>query len=424
MASSTTSAVAILNDALSAFSHCATHALAIAEENGKAQTVANEQRLHRQVEDLKKEKEAANRDRFQMALDLEQSRRDVDRWKAIAEKAEVTINHQEETVAQTRREATQWKDQYLRGEEERTQWKDLYLRGETERARLSERIDSLVAERRLHNSQSAYPQEPLTPRSQHNLAEDSSHSSAATREADSYPSQSVVPETLAGPSNHTIFTPATHNARQSSSKAQNLFDDVPRASKPRIRTPGPHRRPIVTSPASEGSPSSRQNQQPLQRVIRRVHAVVNVHPVKEEEDDDDVAVVLSPPPVRRKASPYPKENPPVPGPTKRNVVNRMVGDKTKAKEPYARQVVSPEVQDSRSPESDEDEEDELMLGLEDNRNDIYSSSNGPTRREVHTPSRGGPQRQSPSKGQNSLGQKRKIDASEVGSSSGGRKRRH
>lgn len=60
------------------------------------------------------------------------------------------IEHQNETIAQLREEASQWKGQLLRYEEtsrrEAQDWKEQYLRAEQERIRLAARVDELVTD--------------------------------------------------------------------------------------------------------------------------------------------------------------------------------------------------------------------------------------------------------------------------------------
>jgi len=86
----------------------------------------------RERDDLRRERDALIQEKINTNSDVEQLRLDVERWKAASEKAEWTIDHQSESIAELRREAQSWKGQFLRVEEERS--------------RLSARMEDMVAE--------------------------------------------------------------------------------------------------------------------------------------------------------------------------------------------------------------------------------------------------------------------------------------
>lgn len=158
---------------------------------------------------------------------------EVDKWKSEADRASVVNTHQAELVNQLRQEAQQWKDQCLRLEEtlrgEIKAWKDQFLRVDAEHTRL------------LNQQLSA-------PSSQSTLAQDIT------------PKRAPVPLPImpgaGGDSSATSST--TKRASVSSSTAH-----------------------VDKKPAVHHS----STKAPLPRVVRRVHAFIEV-PVKEEDQED------------------------------------------------------------------------------------------------------------------------------------------
>ncbi|KAG2037842.1 hypothetical protein BDR03DRAFT_956318 [Suillus americanus] len=85
---------------------------------------------------------------------------------SAVEQAELTIKHHAETVAQLRYESEQWKQQCLRLEDtsrqEATSWKEQFLRVEQERYKLATRVDELIEEQLSHTVQTHASTTPFT----------------------------------------------------------------------------------------------------------------------------------------------------------------------------------------------------------------------------------------------------------------------
>ncbi|KIM61973.1 hypothetical protein SCLCIDRAFT_1215594 [Scleroderma citrinum Foug A] len=137
---------AILTDALAAFNKAATLAITTAQDQARkdiTQTTADTREARRERDEAIKALHACR-------LEEQAWKQEASVWKAAADQAELTIKHHLETIAQLRREATQWKEQCLRLEEtsrlEAISWKEQFLRVDQERTKLAQRVDELVSE--------------------------------------------------------------------------------------------------------------------------------------------------------------------------------------------------------------------------------------------------------------------------------------
>ncbi|THH28267.1 hypothetical protein EUX98_g5923 [Antrodiella citrinella] len=225
----------ILSDALGVFTKAANLAVATAEKQSAAEVA----RANVEAEEARRERDEAVDAMNAMRLDKKEWQRRVEGWKSSVDKSDMTIEHQNETIAQLREEANQWKGQLLRYEDtarrEAQDWKEQYLRAEQERIQLAARVDELVNEQLAWNT--------------HTNAHNAAYASR------SHPDMPNV----AGPS--TSRTP-----RQKTADVR--MDDTPTT------------RPSAAPRASMSQPSE------VVRVIRRVQAVIEV-PVKEESEDED-----------------------------------------------------------------------------------------------------------------------------------------
>ncbi|KAH8109313.1 hypothetical protein DFH11DRAFT_1628621 [Phellopilus nigrolimitatus] len=239
-----------VSDAVSAFLKAANHALASVEDANKdnlRQAALSQRDAQRERDELRRERDALLQEKMNAAIELETVKSEAKRWKAATEKAEWMINHQAESIAQLRREAQQWKDQFVRVDEERS--------------RLSTRNDELVSQQLYANRRDTYHQEPLTPRSQGPQAQSSS--SASTRATSS--NRHATP--VAGYA--TDGDIVKRRTSESQAQAQTLRK-TPRHAKSQPQ-------------ASTSASVSRTLSQSAPRVIRRVHVTMqDSRAVKEE----------------------------------------------------------------------------------------------------------------------------------------------
>ncbi|KLO08557.1 hypothetical protein SCHPADRAFT_1000866 [Schizopora paradoxa] len=374
MASSLTTTISpaiLLNEAAAAFIKAANHALTLSDESSRvkvASSVADELNAKNERDALRNERDQLMRDKVNLLQDAERVKMEIERWKSATEKAEWTVSHQADTIKQLRREAQQWREQFLRVDEERT--------------RLSARVDELVLDQLSINRRDTYMQEPMTPRSQ-------GHNTSAPTSADKF----------------HIATGTT----STSSAAPNEYEtdsEERRASFQRVQHP-------EQRPQSKGKgvshPPPRQT-----TLIRRVHAIVTV-PVKEEEDDEEEicqdedrrARALSPPAdlfineqdnvaETSKRATAAKRKAAVKGETSRRrkgraqVVEEDSGESQDEHPSSGEDEASDDENDaSYVPNSrrDEDDEDELMIGVEDNRKELYGSERVVVASRVLSPTR-------------------------------------
>ncbi|KAL4063306.1 hypothetical protein V8B97DRAFT_1992634 [Scleroderma yunnanense] len=286
----------ILTDALVAFNKAANFAITSAQEQARKdiiQTAAD-------AREARRERDEAIKTLHACRLEEQAWKQEASVWKAAADQAELTINHHLETIAQLRREATQWKEQCLRLEEtsrlEAISWKEQFLRVEQERTKLAQRVDELV----------------------------SGQLSASTR----------------------------MNALQ--------------------------------TPSSRGTTGAGALPSHRQVFLRRVQTVVEV-PVKEESVDREVTETVPIPSASTLSASVSTSKPAPVQATKPNQATTRVRRKTVAKRPYV------DVDDSDTPHQDfgseasghrndtpsdttsDNDDDELMMGAEDNPKEVYGT---------------------------------------------------
>ncbi|CAL1712707.1 unnamed protein product [Somion occarium] len=255
-------APAVLADALSNFSKAANIALAAVEDHAR-----------KQVDQANVGLEEARRERDEAIEELRAiQRREVD-WESNAKSSGLTIKHQAESIARLTEEAQLWKNQLLRLEEtfrrEIQDWKEQYLRAEQERSRLSARIEELVSEQLLNRPHSSKDKllEIIDPSSS-TLKRSSTTSALALSQA---------------PLDDTEIANVSRKSQPRSTKPANgILDNGRHATEPSSST-------LYQDDLTPSRQSSTSRRSVVSsRVIRRVHAVVEV-PIKEEDDADNTA---------------------------------------------------------------------------------------------------------------------------------------
>ncbi|EIM86027.1 uncharacterized protein STEHIDRAFT_169037 [Stereum hirsutum FP-91666 SS1] len=254
----------ILAEAIKSISHATTTALRTYEQGARAQIAQAQE----EIRQLRHERDQAVTEVHVCRQQEQTWQQEILKWKAAIDQAEVANSHQIELIEQIRREAQQWKDQYLRLEESSRQeaqgWKDQYTRVEQDRARLSGRLEQLVTDQHNHMSTT-----PYAPKPNGASAINPPTTTTFTKRAST---SSVAPSLLASTSTLPPQTPSTRRPR--SSTVQEPKYTIPPSA--------------PSAPAQVTAPIPATSGQPLvqSRVIRRVHAVINI-PVKEEDEDED-----------------------------------------------------------------------------------------------------------------------------------------
>ncbi|KAG6837198.1 hypothetical protein H0H93_013425 [Arthromyces matolae] len=315
-----------LADSLAALSKAAHDALAEAENRGRQDVL----RANSDAREARIERDKAIEALHAAQLDAQELQKEIANAKA-------TVSYQKETIAQLRREATQWKDQSRN-------WQEHFLRVEQERCSLTTRVEELVAERLQLNRSLPTPFTPGHPvlndgvavtMSKLRRASTSSRKLPLSPDVDSLPTSSSEDlkqhRRLTKTSRRNDSTPASHDALPIT---QNSLTHRTRQHTPQSPTRPPSR---IT-------------------VIRRVHAVVDV---KREDSDEEAEQILN---ESTSSAPTPKRPP-----RKRKATMHQNED-------YPSEAESDRLQSDseRTSEYDEheeavdDEDDELMLGGENN----------------------------------------------------------
>ncbi|TCD70883.1 hypothetical protein EIP91_001191 [Steccherinum ochraceum] len=295
----------IMTDALGAFNKAANHAvsatpsfqplanfIAVAEKQA-ATLVA---RAVAEADEARQERDEAVEALNAIKLERKEWQRRVDGWKTSIDKSDMTIDHQNEVIAQLREEASQWKGQLLRHEEtsrrEAQDWKEQYLKAEQERTRLAARVDELVAEQLSWNTHTNAHNTPYAGRTPYSeLPHATSSKRASTATALPTPqraggSRSVPPafddheEPQPRKTKAASTKPSSTRADPSQSRTAESQAGPSNPRLPKVKTNGTP----VARPSTAPRASMSQTFEPV-RVIRRVQAVVEV-PVKEESDDE------------------------------------------------------------------------------------------------------------------------------------------
>ncbi|KAN0087535.1 hypothetical protein V8E55_006156 [Tylopilus felleus] len=369
---------AILSDALTSFSRAATLAFNAAQDQARKDAT----QATADAREARRERDDAVNALHSSRLEEQAWKQEAAVWKAAADQAELIINHHLETIAQIREEATQWKNQCLRLEEtsrqEAVSWKEQFLRVEQERSKLSRRVEELVAEQLSSSGRTQTSTAPHTPMVRYSAVGDLSASTRLQRASviDSLsPSLHELPPSRSAPSTSKTIS-STNRTR-----------------------PGPISQ--LPTPASENQRSARQRAtqetgRPLaqsgsvsnctrQVVIRRVQAIVEV-PVKEESMDregvglehistsaSNVASISASTSISKTPNALPRT-------TELSKVTPRLKRKAIAKRSYV------EIDDDESERDDgnhdskqsdgeyrppSDGDDELLMGIEKNRKEVY-----------------------------------------------------
>ncbi|KAG1772410.1 hypothetical protein EDD22DRAFT_433371 [Suillus occidentalis] len=181
----------------------------------------------------------ARRERDEAVKALHELRLAEQAWKQEAgarqsavEQAELTIKHHAETIAQLRYESEQWKQQCLRLEDtsrqEATSWKEQFLRVEQERHKLAMRVDELVEEQLSHTHASITPFTTMLRYPNANTTLNDSSASASTRHRfppyiSELPDESISASSSRAPkpiSTQQLPTPVSANRRASGDKSK------------------------------------------------------------------------------------------------------------------------------------------------------------------------------------------------------------
>ncbi|GJE88831.1 hypothetical protein PsYK624_049180 [Phanerochaete sordida] len=343
--SSQSSPSALVADAISSLQKAVGTALASAEDHGKADLA----RANTEIATLRRDRDEAIKLLHVAKVESKDWERRGEGWKSSIEKSELTIQHQAETITQLREEALQWKNQLLRFEDasrrEIQDWKDQYLRAEQERSRLSARLDQLIAEQletrplNGHHDPSHYTYSPSTapPKAP----------KPAARQPRASTSTAAASERRAKP-----------NSGYTTDRERTYVDGAPRPRTPKdaapTRTPKArpgNTTPRASAPRAEPSPPLALAQP---RLIRRVHAVVEV-PVKEEEYSADERLD-APEASDGSGSEYVPERPARAAPGRARRRSSAARGKQAAGGRYV------EIDES---ERDESEDDQLLIGSDD-----------------------------------------------------------
>ncbi|KAI0826789.1 hypothetical protein BC628DRAFT_1371875 [Trametes gibbosa] len=299
-------------------------------------------------------------------------------WRAALEKTEMTIKHQADTIVQLQNEVAQWKTQLTRLEDSSRQeiddWKEQYRRAEHERARLSARIDELVASQFAWNAAAQAYNTPYTPRLAYtNMPEPSASTSQTSMRASTSHSrrqggtphrssrtQPDIEEYI--PPRRRIGTTAQAD-RDAGSRSRGGSPTRPATSRRKepVSVEAPHAGDSRTAPRASlahPSPAAQVHTEPLQRVIRRVTAIVEV---KEEEPDDPLEDGES---VRSGSVYEPDRDEPPPAPRRRRPSQPSAARRRQIVQDWDEDEQTPDVGDGADArvEPEDDEDDELLLG--------------------------------------------------------------
>ncbi|KAG6814249.1 hypothetical protein H0H92_015364 [Tricholoma furcatifolium] len=247
--------------------------------------------------------------------------------------AKAVVSHHKETSAHLRREATQWKDQSLN-------WQEHFLRVEKEKCALKTTIEELIAER----AQWTHPPTPFTPN--HPASDDFKPKrrsiSTSSRKLPISPPDVDVPAftILRNHSNRATKKPVRPLKQTETALRQSRYSEDPSISD------------HAEDRQNDDSPTRANSKT---KVIRRVHAIIDV---KQESDDEheqlaaaDETVMSSSkrcvPPRKRRALNYDEHDP-----SDEENTSAFPSDQSYVEEKEEAQDI------------DEDEDDELMLGAD------------------------------------------------------------
>ncbi|KAF8073774.1 hypothetical protein FPV67DRAFT_1666523 [Lyophyllum atratum] len=308
-------------------------------------------------------------------LEAQGWQKEVASVKAALTQAEISITHQKETIAQLRREATQWKDQSRN-------WQEHFLRVEQERCSLTTRIEELVAER-LQWSHT------LTTRFTPNQP------AVAAIETTSSPSTKPQPISRTRPPTYKLAHPASPPDVDSPSNSISGHRSNRTTVKPfkisKHKGPSPTTQLLAHEAASssqradvdpqmlKASPRSPTRHTSRSTVVRRVQAVIHV---KREESDDESGSLELDDDVNDEVTTTSLKRP---ARRKRKVVSD--DEESISADEGDRAPISSDYDDDDEDQGNlDDEDDELMLGAEEN---LREQCRPRTKTSKNTPQSGG-----------------------------------
>ncbi|TFL01781.1 hypothetical protein BDV98DRAFT_69160 [Pterulicium gracile] len=298
-------------------------------------------------------------------------RQRVEQSNISLQKTESTAIVQEEIITQLKRENVQWKDQSRN-------WQEHFLRVEQERCTMMSRIDELVEETRLANSNNILRRNDghVTPAPQHN---DSALSSTTTKGKSHSAHSRNPPPRLSSPAE------AADSRRKSKSRLAATGDETIISARPnrmdhRIDTSNLESTTLAAQVPPLSASSSSSSEAPRQTVMtRRVRATIETT-VKEEEDSDTEEQIL------QAEKDYAEAQRKLVAPTPRSPTKRKAPRKSTYREdedsdsPVThRRQLSKRSKVMHSVHDDDDEDDED--GLEPLGGELYDDA----ARAVHTP---------------------------------------
>ncbi|KAA1469922.1 hypothetical protein DENSPDRAFT_835613 [Dentipellis sp. KUC8613] len=345
-----------LAEALKSITHATLNALRAYEQGSRSQATQLEDELSR----VRRERDDAVADMYESRQKEQAWKQEIEKWKVSSEKLEIGNSHLADLVAQLRDEAQQWKDQCLRLEETSRQeiqdWKEQFLRVDAERMRLTSRMDHLASDNQL---KPPLKTTPFTPRIKHSSTADPMIASSSTKRASTY---AASPGKLIRP---------TSNAGEPSTR-------MPSARKPRQSQPLPYPQEPVPKRSSTTSAVPVQT-----RVVRRVQALIEV-PVKEEEDESGEMEAEEGVEVASYTSGSVAGNGRKGRSSRSRTSRRIVSDEDESyhgsdeeeygePDPYVPRKASTAGKRRRMDHPADEEDDELMMGVEDDASDVYGA---------------------------------------------------
>ncbi|KIK95166.1 hypothetical protein PAXRUDRAFT_402114 [Paxillus rubicundulus Ve08.2h10] len=394
---------AILTDALASFNKAATLAFTTAQEQARKDVT----QAATETREARRERDEAVKALHTCRLAEQAWKQEAGVWKAAADQAELTVKHHLETIAQVRQEATQWKNQCLRLEEtsrqEAISWKEQFIRVEKERCKLAQRVEEHVAEQ-LTGAQSHVSSTPYTPMMGYSAMGDLSASARLL--------QSLSPSVEELPPSKSTSSKSKPSSTARPRQGHNVHLPTPISEHQRRA-----RQRAVQDPSSAFAPRTDATANGERQVlIRRVQAVVEI-PVKEESVEREVSE-----PVASTSASASTSSASVPAPASKaskapTRTTELSKAATRIKRKAPRKRVYVEIDDEDQPEaddnaseasqkssaesglSDSEGDDELLMGVEDNRKEVYGTKRVP-KPAVHS--------KTPSRPPASTGKKRKV----------------
>ncbi|PPQ87556.1 hypothetical protein CVT25_006199 [Psilocybe cyanescens] len=250
----------------------------------------------------------AKTDRDKATRELHAVQLEAQNWKQEIVTTKAVIAHQAETIAQLRREVTQWKDQSRN-------WQEHFLRVEQERCAQSSRIDELVVEMQYPNqrtgSTALHTPKTMKYTDGVNSAPSSSSKRLSVTTSPTQPPVPPSPSTL----DSSVTTPSTQTGgtntqrRNKRAKTQNERErDVPSmqanndqeegsstgAKRPRKNHTNTNANASTSSTSTQGPTTVAAQQKPdapatvrSSTVIRRVQAVIHVKREESYSEEED-----------------------------------------------------------------------------------------------------------------------------------------